>query len=271
MESAREAAERATEDGQDRNAAWWNALPMTYRPWQDSDRTDLFADDFAALLGDFLNSNPWFGQHFQFSRHAGQRVLEIGCGAGAATCLFRKAGANVTAIDLTEGAVELTTRNVDTHGLDVDVQQMDAEHLAFEHDTFDFVFSWGVLHHSDDTEAAYREAARVLKPSGTMLTMVYNRTSFRYYVRGLQWLLLKGKIRAGDRLPSVQRFYTDGYYHRHFTRREMTALHNRVGLTVDKISITHMAKRMAPAVPLAVDELLKRHGGWLMVVEAHKP
>lgn len=268
MEKARDAAEGAASDDQGKNAAWWNALPMTYRPWEDEDR-DLTAADFADLETIFLDSNPWLGDCFSFDR-GGQRVLEIGCGAGAASCLFAKAGADVTAVDLTEGAVLLTKRNATAQGLQVDVRQMDAEKLVFDDETFDHVFSWGVLHHSARTEAAYRELSRVLKPGGQALTMVYNRASFRYFVRGMQWLVLKGKLRAGDRLDTVQRFYTDGYYHRHFTRRELVRLHGAVGLTPERVAITHMAKRMTPLTPRRIDEWLKCRGGWLMVVEASK-
>jgi SAM-dependent methyltransferase len=270
MDRARQLAESASSDPQARNAAWWNELPMTYRSWDADGRTDLTADDFIVLEREFLESNPWFARHYDFSRHAGKRVLEIGCGAGAATGLLAKAGAMVTAVDLAESAVQLTARNCEAQGLRVDLRQMDAEHLTFPDGSFDYVFAWGVLHHTADTEAAYREVARVLRVGGESLTMVYNRMSFRYWVRGLEWLLLRGKLLRRDTLSSVQRFYTDGYYHRHYSSREILAVHQRVGLSPERTSVTHMAKRMTPMVPLAADEWLKRRAGWLLIVEARK-
>lgn len=270
MEQARQVAESASSDPQARNAAWWNELPMTYRSWEADGRTDLSADDFIALEQEFVASNPWLERHYDFGGQAGKRVLEIGCGAGAATGLFAKNGAIVTAVDLTESAVQLTAKNCEVQGLRVDLRQMDAEHLDFPDRSFDCVFSWGVLHHTADTEAAYREVARVLRPGGECLTMVYHRASFRYWVRGLEWLLLRGKLLKRDTLRSVQRFYTDGYYHRHFTRQEFLALHQRVGLAPERASVTHMAKRMTPLVPLGIDDWLKERGGWLLIVEARK-
>lgn len=65
-------------------------------------------------------------------------------------------------------------------------------------------------------------------------------------------------------------FFTDGFYHRHFTPAELRRLHGDIGLTPTRVSITHMAKQMAPGVPRAVGERLKRLAGWLLVVEATK-
>lgn len=272
MEHARQVAERESGDPQGRNAAWWNELPMTYLSWDKAERTNLASDDFFALEDDFLGSTPWFSSRPDLFRdRSGQAVLEIGCGAGAASCLFTKAGAEVTAVDLTEGAVELTAANAKAQGLQIDVRKMDAEHLEFPEASFDYVFAWGVLHHSADPVAAYQDVARVLRPGGQCVTMVYNRASFRYWIRGLEWLLLKGKRREGYTMKSVQQFYTDGYFHRHFTRREIEEIHRRVGLSPECVSVTHMAKRMAPKVLVRADQWLKDRAGWLLVVEANKP
>lgn len=269
-ERARHIAERTTNDPQGRNAAWWDTLPMTYRPWGGDDRVSFTTEDFAALEAGFLDANPWLRRHYDFSRQSGKRVLEIGCGAGAASCLFAKAGADITAIDLSRWAVQLTANNREAQGLPIDLHKMDAERLDFPEASFDYIFSWGVLHHSADTEAGYRELSRVLRPGGECLTMVYNRNSFRYWVRGLEWLVLRRKMFDGHNLGSVQRFFTDGYYHRHFSRAELMSVHRRVGLYPIRVSVTHMAKPLVSTAPLVLDEWLKERGGWLLVIEAKK-
>lgn len=252
----------AVVDAQERNRTWWEQAPMTYAAWDAADRSTTRQ----RVVDDFLINNPWLTPDY-FNRFAGKAVLEIGCGAGPATCLFAEGGAKVTAIDITDAAVQITRAYVE--GLPVVVERMDAERTTFADASFDHVFSWGVLHHSANTEAAFAEVARVLKPGGTGLIMVYNRASLRYYVRGLQWLFLKGQILKGYTLPTVQRFFTDGYYHRHFTPKELTAaLH---GLRVERINMTHMAKKMVPGVSAQIDEKLKRRYGWLLVAEINKP
>lgn len=249
------------ETPQDRNRLWWERLPMTYERWENEDR----ATTRERVVEMFLRSNPWLDRRY-FQRFHGRHVLEIGCGAGPASILFAEAGARVTAIDLTEAAVEMTRRHAE--GLDVAVERMDAEHLRFPDASFDHVFSWGVLHHSAAPEQAFAEVARVLNPGGTALIMVYNRASLRYWVKGAIWLLLHGKLARGDSFESVQRFYTDGYFHRHFTPGELKSA--LAPLAVERISQTHMSGRMLPLVPRLLDEWFKRHWGWLLIAEARR-
>ncbi len=249
-------------EAQERNRAWWERLPMTYEAWEAKDRST----DRERIVGRFLDGNPWLTRDY-FAQFRGKDVLEIGCGGCPASVLFAEAGARITAIDLTEAAVEMTKRHTD--GLPATVERMDAERMTFPDASFDHVFSWGVLHHSARPERAFAEVARVLRPGGTALIMVYNRTSLRYWVKGAIWLLLRGRIFRGDGFSSVQRFFTDGYFHRHFTRRELgEAL---APLRVERMSVTHMGKRMLPLIPLSLDQWAKRHWGWLLVAELRHP
>ena len=163
LAGARDRVAAASEDAQDRNRQWWEQLPMTYVAWEAEHRGLSGAEAFASLEANFLRLNPWFGENFDFTKFAGRKVLEIGCGAGAAACLFAKGDAEVDAIDITENAVRLTRENAAAQGLEMTVEQMDAERIRFPADSFDFVFSWGVLHHSRNTEAAIGEVGRILK------------------------------------------------------------------------------------------------------------
>ena len=263
-QKARDQSEATVGSAQSRNRLWWENLPMTYAAWEGDDRSP---GQPAEVEKAFLESNPWLVDNFDFSKWRGKRVLEIGCGAGAASCLFAKAGAEVTAIDLTAAAASLTRANASAQRLDVTVLNMDAEKTAFGAETFDFIFSWGVLHHSSDPNAAFKELARLLRMGGEGLIMVYNRNSLRYYLKGLYWLLAKGKLFEGETMASVQRYFTDGYYHRHYTPAELAAILAGLGLKARTISVSHMAKKMIPYVPLWLDNYLKRTMGWLLIVE----
>jgi 2-polyprenyl-3-methyl-5-hydroxy-6-metoxy-1,4-benzoquinol methylase len=267
---AREEARQRTADEQERNRLWWESLPMTYVGWEDADRVPTAPDEFRVVDAQFLRGNPWLESGYDFTARAGQRVLEIGCGAGSASCLHARAGASVSAIDLTEQAVALAQANARSQGLTVDVRRMDAERLEFPDASFDYVFSWGVIHHSRATESIIGEIARVLRPGGRGLVMVYNRHSIRYWLYGLYWLFARGKILAGHDLVSVQGFFTDGFYQRHFSPAELSAAFRSAGLDTERISLTHTVNKMFPGIPRRLDEWLKRKAGWLLVIEFAK-
>lgn len=117
-----------------------------------------------------------------FSQARGLRVLEIGCGLGTDGAQFARAGADYTGIDLTEAAIELARRRFELFDLPGEFRTADAENLDFADDTFDVVYSHGVLHHTPDTERAVREVHRVLKPGGVAKVMLYHRDSYNYRI-----------------------------------------------------------------------------------------
>ncbi len=275
MLRARQGAE-ASPDPQERNRLWWESMPMTYAGWEGARRELGDAAQIRRLVDDFLKYNPWLARHLDFASLSGRDVLEIGCGSGAASCRFAAHGARVTAVDLTQTAVDLATRHAAILGLPVRVQRMDAEKLDLPDASFDYVFSWGVLHHSHDTPAAFRHVARVLRPGGRGLIMVYNRRSLRFWLKGLWWLLVKGRLFRGHTIDTVQGLFTDGYYQRHFWPRELAREIRRAGLTPTRLAVSHMFKdsagnRYVPWIPRALDEWCKRTLGFLLVVEFRKP
>lgn len=117
-----------------------------------------------------------------FAKSTGLKVLEIGCGLGTDGAQFAKAGADYTGIDLTEAAVDLARKRFELFGLEGSFRVSDAENLDFPSDTFDLVYSHGVLHHTPDTARAIREVHRVLKPGGRAVIMLYHRNSYNYRV-----------------------------------------------------------------------------------------
>ncbi|MCA1602873.1 MAG: class I SAM-dependent methyltransferase, partial [Acidobacteria bacterium] len=70
----------------------------------------------------------------------------------------------------------------------------DAENLPFADNTFDLVYSWGVLHHSPDTYRAFEEVFRVLKPGGTMKAMIYHVPSWSGLFLYLRYGLARGRF-----------------------------------------------------------------------------
>src|SRR6266404_6427403 len=117
-----------------------------------------------------------------FANTRSKKVLEIGCGLGTDGAQFAKAGANYTGIDLTEAAVELARKRFEMFDLPGEFRTADAENLNFPDESFDLVYSHGVLHHTPDTAKAIREIHRVLRPGGRAVVMLYHRNSYNYRV-----------------------------------------------------------------------------------------
>ena len=117
-----------------------------------------------------------------FAGARGLRVLEIGCGLATDGALFAKAGAHYTGIDLTDAAINLARQNFAWRGLTGEFEVADAENVRFPDESFDIVYSHGVLHHTPDTQQAVREIHRVLRPNGRAIVMLYHRDSYNYRI-----------------------------------------------------------------------------------------
>ncbi|MSP92811.1 MAG: methyltransferase domain-containing protein [Myxococcales bacterium] len=140
---------------------------------------------------------PFLARVARFADARGLDMLEVGVGAGTDHLNFARAGAHCHGIDLTEAGIAMTRRRLQLEGLSSQLQRADAEHLPFDTARFDFVYSWGVIHHTPDTTAAAREILRVLKPGGRFTVMVYNRRSLLAAQAWLVFGLARGRPFAG--------------------------------------------------------------------------
>lgn len=264
------AAEADSETAQDRNRLWWEGLPMTYADWSGTDRIPSTHEDFRAIEAYVLRQAPWLTGWFAKLDLTGKRCLDLGSGSGIFSSLLARRNAQVTAMDLTEAGVSLTKKTSRFFSVGVDVVRGDAEKSPFRDAAFDFVFSWGVLHHTSDMDRAVREAGRVLKPGGRGLMMVYHRISVVYYVHGLFWLVFRGKIFKGYNFERVQDFYTDGFYHRYLTKAELGAKLQAAGVRVTSFTVTQYEKKILPFVPGPLDRWLKARFGMCLVAQFEK-
>src|SRR5215212_11236886 len=150
--------------------AHWQNQPCGTRDLPAEDRRRFFAE----LERERYSWEPYLKGFARFERGKGKRLLEIGVGAGTDFINWVRAGAVATGVDLTEQGVGLTRERLELEGRHAEVRIGDAENLPFPDNTFDIVYSWGVLHHSPDTPRAVREVHRVLRPGATAVVMVYH-------------------------------------------------------------------------------------------------
>jgi SAM-dependent methyltransferase len=266
--------------------SWWSRHPMTYDWRGEIPHAAGSPEHLAEVERRFLEAS-WFAQEpgappysglIPFDELRGKDVLEVGCGTGVHARLLAEAGANVTAVDLTPTAVELTRRRLELQNLAADVREADAQELPFADASFDFVWSWGVVHHSEDTRRVIAEIARVLRPGGRLALMVYHRSSITYWI---QYQLVRGVL--GGKLvrmspTEIANRYSDGVVARHYTRRELGAL---LAARFDRVEIRVMgqlgeavplpARLRRPAerlVPVTLRQRVVRRFGWFLYASA---
>jgi ubiquinone/menaquinone biosynthesis C-methylase UbiE len=114
---------------------------------------------------------------------AGKKTLEIGLGQGADSMQLIERGALYYGIDLTEESVRRVKERFALFNKPYkEVQVANAEKIPFPDNSFDIVYSHGVIHHSPRIDQIVAEIHRVLKPGGQAVIMLYYKHSFNYYV-----------------------------------------------------------------------------------------
>lgn len=145
---------------------------------------------FRNQMNERYRLEPFILNFADFNNFKNKKVLEIGVGLGSDHQKFAEGGAELFGIDLTERAVNYATKRLSLFGLESKLAVGDAENLAFANDTFDLVYSWGVIHHSPNTKRCVQEIFRVLKPNGSCRIMIYHKHSMVGYMLWIRYALL---------------------------------------------------------------------------------
>jgi len=120
-----------------------------------------------------------------------KRVLEVGCGMGSHSLKMASYAQEFYALDFNFRSTSITKKRFETFGKKARVMQADAENLPYGNNTFDRIYSLGVIHHTVDTQKAADEIYRVLKKGGDAILMLYYKNSIFYYWDVLVRLRLK--------------------------------------------------------------------------------
>ncbi len=222
---------------------------------------------------------PWMPEVMGFKRFAGARLVEIGCGMGTDLLQFARGGAHCTGVDLTPRSVEISRLHFDLYRMRADFVLSDAERLPFSDESFDVVYSNGVLHHTPGTEAAVREAHRILRPGGTAKVMLYHRHSLYYWSEIiLHRGLLRGHFLRGHSPEEIMSRYVEYSSTgarplvKVYSRRQARALFTpfrEVKIEVEQM----MLKELSVLGPLVSEKLfgrLRRGLGWNVIITARK-
>jgi SAM-dependent methyltransferase len=209
---------------------------------------------------------PFIHSIAQFTRHRGERVLEVGVGVGTDHLQWARAGARCAGVDITDAGVEITRQRLAAEGLTSDLRRTDAERLPFEADSFDLVYSWGVIHHSDRPDSIIGEIRRTLRPGGRFIGMMYHRHSAVAVRMWLRHALLAG--RPSRSLGDVLWHHMESVGTKAYTRRELlTLFDDYCDVRLQTLVTAYDRERL----PGALANVIPSRFGWFIVIDARKP
>ena len=275
---------------------WWADNPMTYgdghgesrfrgRNFRFGSKEQRAASDaiFVSWNQPLHNEN-FFGRIFDYKKYHGAKVLEIGCGLGFMASLWASNGANLTAVDLNPVSIAQTKLRFKQNDLNCKIILADARNLPFSNKSFDYVYSWGVLHHSTKLQDSFKEIARCLKGGGEIGVMLYNRRSILY---GYEILYREGFLNLESRylnpLELASR-YSDGGRElgnphtwpvtkreiRNFLSEDFTNIRIRIlGTDLDYLS-RHLIPVLSAFIPKSFLKPWARRFGWSLWVTAER-
>lgn len=99
----------------------------------------------------------------------GTKMLDVASGAGQLTIPAAKMGIDVTAIDLAQNLVDQANARASAEGLDVRIEQGDAEELRFPNASFDVSLSLIGAMFAPRPELVAKEMMRVVRPGGQVI------------------------------------------------------------------------------------------------------
>ena len=149
----------------------------------------------------FCGGNPLEGKTF----------IDVGCGSGLHSLTAHRLGAStVMSFDINEKAVEccraLWKREGSPSNWEISAGSVLEDSLISKFGTYDFVYSWGVLHHTGAMWKSIENTSRLVAEGGQFYLAIYNKAEkWRVYPEGRfgpsRFWAVEKKIYAG--LPVI--------------------------------------------------------------------
>jgi len=225
---------------------------------------------------------PWLRATTGIEHVRDKDVLEIGVGLGSDHFTLASGGNRMTALDLSREHLRLTQRHLSLEGFSTTAVHGDMERMPFADASFDVVYSFGVLHHTDHMEEAVAEIRRVLRPGGRAIISVYHRDSVFFWLRTVAWngiaqggfrrdgwarTLARIEAGAGDDYVPTVRVLSRAGLQRLFGQFRIESLRSAGVMPDDFLHFQIVARRISRSTLERVFGRL----GWYLVVTAHKP
>lgn len=241
------------------------------------DKEKFSADYFNEVEQFRYRVEPEIFSFAQFTRFRNKKVLEVGVGAGTDFVQWVRAGAHAYGIDLTQEAIDNATHRLALEGLQAqELLVADAERIPYSDNSFDLVYSWGVIHHSPNTIQCLEEIIRVTKPGGTIKIMIYNRYSLFAFYRYVCAALFKGK--PFQMLSTVLYNHQESPGTKAYTFKEIRSILARYPVVIKQLKATvtnhdllHYKSSLYQSLAYTTACVFGwNHVGWFMTIELQK-
>jgi ubiquinone/menaquinone biosynthesis C-methylase UbiE len=156
---------------------YWNAQPCNVKHSTAAINTKEYFED---VKNKRYFVEPHIIEFMELAKWDNKKVLEIGCGIGTDAYMLAKHGAIYTGVDLSDKSLEIAKKRFELFELNGSFLNINAENMEiYPNDTFDMIYSFGVIHHTVKPENIIKEVNRVLKKGGTFKLMLYATNSWK--------------------------------------------------------------------------------------------
>jgi 2-polyprenyl-3-methyl-5-hydroxy-6-metoxy-1,4-benzoquinol methylase len=219
---------------------YWDARPCNIRHSEKAVGSREYFDEVEARKYFVEPHIPAFAD---FERWRGKRVLEVGCGIGTDSINFARAGAQLTAVDLSTESLRIAAERADVMGVAdrIEFIQANAEELTAKltGEPYDLVYSFGVVHHTPRPNLALTAMRAFTVPGGTLKLMVYHRRSWKVF--SIVAANGHGRFWKTDELVAEHSEAQTGCpVTFSYTRREARELVERSGFRVQELRVDHV-------------------------------
>lgn len=246
-------------------------------------------------------THPWLAREVsEFAGHGNDLVLEIGCSQGIDMTEFVRSGVRAyIGLDLTLKGLMLAKRRLEYFGLydrDVNLLCADAEGMPLADGQVDYVYSYGVIHHSENTQRIIDQIQRVLSRGGTFTVMYYYKYSLTTFIEGTAKLINRALVfvtrdkdafwKICKRLPyrpeigHYRKFLDTGYsailhapFAHMYGKRESRKMFS--AFSIRQMRVYQLSPVLRPLIRKLFGErmveLLARWIGWDLVIKGTKP
>lgn len=166
----------------ERNRRFWDELCGSALA-KDVGIVDRSVESLSKFDAAYFSYYPYLLSCVPIETFSGEKVLEVGLGYGTLGQAIAEHGADYTGLDIAQGPVNMMNHRLHSIGNAGRAQQGSMLECPFADATFDVVVSIGCFHHTGNLQRCIDETWRILRPGGRAFIMVYNKFSYRNWLR----------------------------------------------------------------------------------------